>query len=111
MINILSSSRYRIERKILKNHIESILKDEQLINNKNINIVFVGKNKMRSISSKYKNENVALPVLSFLYNTENLLGEVFICYPQAVLLAAEREKKVNNILIQLIEHGINNLLK
>ncbi|MBP6994389.1 rRNA maturation RNAse YbeY [Candidatus Woesebacteria bacterium] len=41
---------------------------------------------------------------------DNLLGEIFICYPQAVLLAAERNKKVDDTLKSLIEHGINNLV-
>ena len=39
-----------------------------------------------------------------------LLGEVFICFPQAVLLAAERNKRVNDILTWLIEHGLDNLI-
>lgn len=74
-----------------------------------INLVFVGKNKMRKIAAKYKKENVALPVLSFDYGEK--IGEVFICYPQAVLLAAQRNKKVEEILIYLIKHGIENILK
>lgn len=41
---------------------------------------------------------------------DNLLGEVFICFPQAVLLAAEKSKKVNDMMIFLIHHAIDNLL-
>lgn len=51
----------------------------------------------------------ATPVAPIL-EANNLLGEVFICYPQAVLLAAERNKKVNDILKWLIEHGVDNLV-
>ena len=59
---------------------------------------------------------LALPVLSFTYtndpesNDENIVGEVVICYPQAVLLAAERDKRVEPMIQQLIEHGIQNIL-
>lgn len=81
-----------------------------------VNIIFVGKRRMIGIASAYKNEFVALPVLSFAFEgtqADNyeppLLGEVYICYPQAVLLAAEKEKSVDAILEQLIEHGIRNL--
>jgi len=38
-----------------------------------------------------------------------VIGEVVICYPQAVLLAAERDKKVEVMMKQLIEHGIKNI--
>lgn len=82
----------------------------------NVTIAFVGKNKMRKVSNEYKNEDVALPVLSFLYNEQQedghvFLGEILICYPQAILLAAERNKKVDDMLDSLIEHGLSNLLK
>jgi len=81
-----------------------------------VTIVFVGKNKMKSIASTYKNENIALPVLAFPYRTdktmeEPLLGEVFLCYPQVVLLAAERNKRLDALIDELIIHGIKNLLK
>jgi len=76
----------------------------------------VGKSKMRSISSTYKHEDVALPVLAFPYrNDENidepLLGEIFLCYPQIVLLAVERNKRLDILIDELIVHGIKNLLK
>jgi len=108
MINIFSSSRYRINRKKIK--------DSFKIDNYTINISFVGKNKMRSLSKNYKREEIALPVLSFPYlgekiENENLLGEIVICYPQAVLLAAERNRRVEEIILQLIKHEVENLVK
>lgn len=52
--------------------------------------------------------HVTLPTMEY---EDNLLGEIFICFPQAVLLAAERNKKVDDILTFLIQHGIDNLIK
>lgn len=115
MININSSSRYRLNKIFLKKSVKDFLYSKAITDDKTINIVFVGRNKMKKLSSVYKNESIALPVLSFSYNEkiedENILGEVVICYPQAVLLAAERNRKVEEILITLIKHGIENLLK
>jgi rRNA maturation RNase YbeY len=116
MINIISSSRYRINRKRLKLKSEEILNALGVPGNETLNIVFVGKNKMREVAKTYKNEDVALPVLAFPFKeivveNEAMLGEIFICYPQAVLLAAERNRKVEETLISLIKHGIENLLK
>ena|SRR3990167_5796298 len=116
MLNIVSSSRYKINRILIKKTVFDMLTNYSLPATAVLNIVFVGKKKMKAISKKYKQENLALPVLSFSYltesiNRENLIGEIFICYPQAVLLAAEREKKVDNIILQLINHGLNNILK
>ena len=116
MINIFSSSRYKINRKKIKLFIENIFEKDQINFEHSLNVVFVGKNKMKVFTNKYKNEKETLPILSFKYNEdvgekEVLLGEIIICYPLAILLAAERNKRVDEIINQLIEHGIENLLK
>jgi ssRNA-specific RNase YbeY (16S rRNA maturation enzyme) len=116
MINIVSSSRYKVERKKIRQYLESVLIENGFSSDYIVNLVFIGRNKMRQISSKYKNEDVALPVLAFPYKGEiiegeKVVGEIIICYPQAVLLAAERNKRVNEIINQLSKHGFNNLLK
>ena len=113
MINIVSSSRYKISKKNLRPSILKLLLQHGLSDNYTVNLAFVGKNKMKEVSNKYKQENVALPILTFLYdesqNEGRLLGEILICYPQAVLLAAERGKKVDDVILNLVDHGIKNL--
>lgn len=115
MINIVSSSRYRINRKKIKEKADQLFSHYGIPAVDILNIVFFGKNKMRKIAQTYKSENVALPVLSFSYlnhrDAETPLGEICICYPQAVLLAAEREKTVDKIILQLVEHGFEHILK
>ncbi len=115
MVNVKSSSRYHIPRKKIKELVTQTLINRGLPIDWDINIIFVGKNKMRKISQTYKNENVALPVLSFFYNEKIeekiLLGEIFICYPQAVIMAAQRNKKVDSIILELVNHGLENLFK
>lgn len=116
MINIVSSSRYKINRQKIKVFIQSIFEKEQINLGYSLNVVFVGKNKMKIFTEKYKNEKETLPILSFKYNEdvgekEVLLGEVVICYPLAILLAAERNKRVDEIINELVKHGVENLLK
>jgi rRNA maturation RNase YbeY len=95
--------------------VEKIMKELQIDPSLSVTIIFVGKNKMRSIASTYKHEDVALPVLAFPYRDdpdmgEALLGEIFLCYPQVVLLAAERNKRLDALIDELIVHGMKNLL-
>lgn len=97
MINIICPSRYKINKKLIKKKIN-------LLSNIDVNIIFVGKNKIRFLANKYKKDNIIHPVLSFYYKEENLL-EIFICYPQAVLLAAERNKKLDETIFSLINHS------
>ena len=123
MVNIFISSRYKINRQQIKKKVELWLFDNGYSPDHTLNIIFIGKNKMKTIANKYKKENVALPVLSFSYKEkiidpfekvagmEKFIGEVYICYPQSVLLAAERNKKVDIMLDELIKHGIENIIK
>jgi|SRR3989338_10728061 len=116
MIHIITSSRYKINRKRIVAYVEELLRTYEVGNDFHLSCIFVGKTKMKSIALRYKKEDVALPVLSFSYKDEpvhddHLLGEVFLCYPQVVLLAAERNKKVEDMIDAMIKHGIENLLK
>lgn len=115
MVNVIISSRYTISRKKIRQITSDYLLENGVGNEYVLNIVFVGRNKMKTITSQYKHENQALPVLSFPYKGTaaeegKMLGEVFICYPLAVLLAAERNKKVDDIMTYLIKHGVDKLV-
>ncbi|MBI5127096.1 rRNA maturation RNAse YbeY [Candidatus Roizmanbacteria bacterium] len=116
MVNITSSSRYKMDRSRLKRLTEEILLSKEVPSTMTVNLIFVGRNKMKKLALTYKKENEALPVLAFPYNEKNqdnevLLGEIIICYPQSVLLAAERNRKVEETILTLIKHGVENLLK
>ncbi|HLC94072.1 MAG TPA: rRNA maturation RNase YbeY [Patescibacteria group bacterium] len=113
MIHIFSDSRYKIDKDRLKEKTKEFLMAlEDDSSSQDLNIVFVGRRKMKHIAVTYKKEQEALPVLSFPYDKVNdrLLGEIVICYPQAVLLAAERERKVEDMIVDLIRHGIETIL-
>lgn len=120
MVHIVSDPRYKIHTKKLKKSIEEHLLVRGFTKEHTLTIVFVGKRKMKLIAHTYKHEDEVLPVLSFPYIKEEmthdstdegkLIGEIFICYPQAILLAAEHDKRVDDMLIQLIKHGIETII-
>ncbi|MDA1317250.1 MAG: rRNA maturation RNase YbeY [bacterium] len=115
MINIYSSSRYKLNKKRLTSYAQEVLNSFNGAPSSVLNIAFVGKRKMKEVARTYKNEDVALPVLSFSYlkdpilKTEHVIGEIVICYPQAVLLAAQRRKMVDNMMEELVKHGLQNI--
>jgi ssRNA-specific RNase YbeY (16S rRNA maturation enzyme) len=131
MIHIVCPSRYKIDNKLVRRSAEEILAANTVPSSAVLNIVFVGTRKMKEIANTYKHEDVALPVLAFAYkesetelpdpetaveegapmDTEQLYGEIFLCYPQVVLLAAERGKKVDEMIDRLVEHGLNNIIQ
>lgn len=120
MVNIFSDPRYRIAKRLVKKKAADILEKKGVGSDYTVNIAFVGRRKMTQLASKYKHEPIALPVLTFNYagnnntqqNPENdrLLGEIVICYPQAILLAAERNRTVDKVIESLLEHAVDSLI-
>lgn len=115
MITIISPSRYKINRKRLRKVAEDMLLKNGIAQGNEVNVVFAGRTKLKELSTRYKQENVALPVLTFIYNEPSddskYLGEIFICYPQAVLMAAIKNKRVDDTIDKLLLHGLDNIVK
>lgn len=113
MVTIVSSSRYKINKKQIKHFAETLLSEHQYSHTHALNIIFAGKTKLKTLAQKYKKENEALPVLTFVYNEESdnikHLGDIFICYPQAVLMAAQKNKGVDEMILRLVKHGMENI--
>ena len=115
MIHIICPSRYKISSKQLKQFAEGLFVEKQISTRAILNIAFVGTRKMKEIANTYKHEDVALPVLAFPYKDfdiegEQLYGEIILCYPQVVLLAAEKGKKVDEMIERMVAHGFNNIV-
>ena len=116
MINIVCPSRYKINSRSIKQTVTEVLIAQKQPTRATLNIVFIGTRKMREIAKTYKHENVALPVLAFAYKEldmagENFLGEIFLCYPQVILLAAERSKMADEMINRMVEHGLRNIIE
>ncbi len=114
IVTVYSSSRYKINRRLIKAKALEVLSMRGAAADTVLSIAFVGKNKMRTVSQTYKDENEALPVLSFPFKEKRqdgyFLGEIIVCYPQAILMAAHRSKRVDEVINFLVQHGIENLI-
>lgn len=123
MVKIISDPRYKLNKKKIKSETSNYLNQIGFADDYGLNLIFIGTRKMLQISTNYKKEKRALPVLSFSYlerknnstivNPENseekLIGEIFLCYPQIILLAAERQKRVEDMIVDLVKHGIETI--
>ena len=110
MIQVFTSSRYKVQKKDIIRHAHEYLRLKRYHIDGFINIIFVGTRKMKQVAQNYLDKDIAKPVLSFKYGkAHETFGEVFLCYPQAVLLAAEKNKTVDNMITSLVEHGLDNL--
>ncbi|MBU2632760.1 rRNA maturation RNase YbeY [Patescibacteria group bacterium] len=118
-IPIFVESRYKVNRKKIKNAVEEVLVSQGVNSPSEVSIAIVGDRKMRSLSKKYKGEDKTRNVLSFsqtegesIDNPEQILrlGDIVISYPVVIKEAARDEVLVDDKVNELVQHGLFHLL-
>jgi len=118
MISVLitSGSRYPFARRLIREKIKKFLSTVGL-DDVEVSLAIVGIRKVQALNRQYRQINKAGLVLSFpLDETRGpdgilRLGDVVICYPEARQKAAQEKKMVDEVIWELVEHGLKNLIK
>src|SRR5438270_210683 len=114
VIELFVESRYKINRKRLKESAKKLLKEQGIQGPAEVNIAIVGDRKMRELSRKFKGEDKTRNVLSFplsegpstmLPSDILRLGDVVISYPEVIREAARDEIMVDDRVEELALHG------
>lgn len=112
-------SRYRVDRKRVRQTVIATLKDNGVQGPVEVSIALVGDRKMRELSQKYKGEDKTRNILSFSLSegeptvlpTDILrLGDVVISYPEVIREAVRDEVMVDDRVNELVEHGLLHLM-
>lgn len=118
-IPIFVESRYKVNRKRIKQAVSKVLTEHEMSGPAEVSIAIVGDRKMRALSLKYKGENKTRNILSFSLSegestyvpSEVLrLGDIVISYPQVIKEASEEEVLVDDKIDELVGHGMLHLL-
>ena len=124
MILIKNFTKQKLNQKHFNKISEETLRVAKFKKPTEISLVITGEKRIRSLNKKYRKINKITDVLSF--GNEELdnkfeefvnspdgiiyLGEVFICYPQAVKQAKKKKHSVKKEITILLIHGILHLL-
>lgn len=118
-IPIYVESRYKVNRKKIKERIKRVLREHGITREVEVSIAIVGNRKMRELNKKYRNIDKPTNVLSFsqtegevspVPNDKLILGDVVIAYPVIIEEAARENMLVDNKIAELVEHGLKHLL-
>jgi len=112
---IKKDPRYPINLKGVRRKIIEILGDFGKKEKLEISLVFVGKRKAKELNENYRKMDYIPEVLAFPMNEVGpdgviRLGDLVICFPLAREVAIKREKLVDQVIFELLEHGIANLV-
>jgi probable rRNA maturation factor len=116
---IFVESRYRVDRKKIKETVRRIISDRGITTPVEVSIAIVGDRKMRALNKKYRNLDKTTNVLSFsqtegegmvVKSDKLMLGDVIISYPVIINEASFENKLVDDKICFWVAHGLQHLL-
>jgi probable rRNA maturation factor len=116
---IFVESRYKINRKRIKQTVENVVSKNDVTGPVEVSIAVVGDRKMRQLSLKYKGEDKTRNILSFSQTEGQAfqaprdilrLGDIVLSFPQVINDAVRDEMLVDDKVDELVEHGLMHLL-
>ncbi|MFH1244185.1 MAG: rRNA maturation RNase YbeY [bacterium] len=122
-INILADAKFPFNRKALRLHLTKVLTKYKLTDNVEVDMQVVGARKMSELHQIYLQLPGPTDVLSFPLNDPSddrpfisspdgvlRLGDIVVCYSEAVKEALEKQCRVDSQIQELAEHGLMHLL-
>ncbi len=104
-----TGSRFLIPYSKIRRIVERILLQEHA-EKKFLNIIFVKEREILNLNKKFRSKKKVTDVLSFGFADEEILGEVYVCYPQAKRQAFDWGVTFEQEILRLIIHGVLQLL-
>lgn len=118
-IPIYVESRYKINRKKIKETVIKTLLKQQINSPVEVSVAVIGTRKMHALNKKYRDIDKPTNVLSFS-QTEGeavmqppdklYLGDIVLCYPIVVDECARENSLIDDRVNELVEHSLMHLL-
>lgn len=116
MISVLitSGSRYPFARRAIRAKIKKFLQSAGL-DGAEVSLAVVGTRKSQALNQQYRQLDQPASVLSFPLEEPRgpdgilRLGDVVVCYSLARQQAAQEKRMVDEVIWELVEHGLKNL--
>jgi len=125
-VAIQCDSRYPVNRKLLRSRVLQVLTRHRLSGKVFVSVSIVGDRKMVALNKQFRNKDYAADVLSFpTYDPTQpmedggfahpdeaglVLGDTVVSYPQAVKIASQKRKFLDETIGDLVEHSLMHLL-
>lgn len=100
-----------IFKKLLFASRQASLRNKDLLNCKEISLVFLSTTEMKKINKAFRGKNKATDVLSFASVTPDSLGELIFCLDVLKNQAAEQKHTLGHEFLYMFIHGLLHLLK
>lgn len=120
---IKTDSHYTVDRKRVRRTIAEFLSEKRVSGDVEVSVSIVGDRMMKALNKKYRQLDETTDVLSFPQDDDSKghpfieppdgilrLGDIVLSYPQIVFAASEENKMVDDVIDELIVHGLQHLM-
>lgn len=97
-------------RKNLRNIAQLIYKKEKISNRQAIHVILCSDYLIKRLNTRFRNKPCPTDVLSFNYDEEKFLGEIYISLQRAKIQAKRYKAPLMNEIERLFIHGMIHLL-
>jgi probable rRNA maturation factor len=98
----------RIQKKELRELIQKVLKAEKCL--KGVNIILADDELLTCLNERFKSKKGPTDVLSFPFEEEDFLGEIYVSLDRAAEQAQQYGATFNDEIKRLVTHGLLHLL-
>ena len=99
----------RIPRRLLKATARRIYSGEKIPSHKNIHVIFCSDYRIKKLNAAFRNKPFPTDVLSFNYDENDFVGEIYISLQRAKIQATRYSVSYENEIVRLFVHGMIHL--
>jgi len=119
-VSVTKQSNYPVDAVSIKKKLAAFFTKQGIVSDAEVSVAIVGEAKMMDVGAKYLKDKKLHNVLSFtptevkdfVYPPDGTihLGEIIVCFPQAVKEAGEENVLTDERVYTLVKHGAMHLL-
>jgi probable rRNA maturation factor len=120
-VSVTKQSNYPVKSAVIKKKLAAFFTKNGIVSDADVSVAIVGEKKMMEVGNKFLKDKKLHNVLSFVtgevkggfvYPPGSIihLGEIIVCYPQAVREAVAENVLIDERVYELIEHGALHLM-
>ncbi|MGD9202295.1 MAG: rRNA maturation RNase YbeY [Chitinispirillia bacterium] len=97
-------------RKKLRNTVKKLFQHSKGISQKYLNVIFCSDYKIKKLNKKYRKIDRPTDVLSFTFNEQDFMGEIYISLQRAKIQASRYNIEYSEEINRLFVHGFFHLM-
>ncbi|MEK7497912.1 MAG: rRNA maturation RNAse YbeY [Patescibacteria group bacterium] len=109
-VKVSKQGNYAINTKKIKDTVRSVFVENGVDSPPIVSVALVGTETIKVLVDKYYDDHEKHLVLTFASDGKDYFGDIIVSYPDCVLEAKERNKLIEEVVLEYAKHGALHLI-